>query len=81
MGHVHVMVPPQPSETVPHALPTPPDPQLIGTQLGWQLPLLAPLQVWPLAHEQLSVPPQPFGTAPQTSPVLPAGHFFDVQPH
>jgi hypothetical protein len=75
------MVPPQPSDTEPQALPTPPDPHVIGTQLGWQVPLLAALQVCPLAQEQLSEPPQPFGTVPHTSPAFPAGHVFVLQPH
>jgi hypothetical protein len=81
VGQVHVMVPPQPSDTLPQALPTPPDPQLFGTQVGWHVPLLAALQVCPETHEQLRVPPQPLGMLPQLSPWLPAGHAFTVQPH
>jgi hypothetical protein len=68
VGQVHVMVPPQPSDTLPQALPTPPDPQVLGTQVGWHVPLLAPLQVCPATQEQLSVPPHPLGMLPQLSP-------------
>jgi hypothetical protein len=81
LGQVQVMVPPQPSETEPHALPTPPEPHPLGTQAGWQVPLLVALQTFPATHEQLSVPPQPFGMLPQLSPVLPAGQLLVVQPH
>jgi hypothetical protein len=80
-GQVHVIWPPQPSETVPHALPTPPDPHARGTQVGWQVPLPAPLHVSPVAHEQFKLPPQPSGIAPQPSPVLPAGQVLTEQPH
>jgi len=80
-GQVHVIWPPQPSETDPHLFPTPPEPQVIGTQLGWHVPLLVLLHVSPAVHEHASVPPHPFGTVPQVSPVLPAGHVLTVHPH
>jgi hypothetical protein len=80
-GQVHVIWPPQPSETAPHLAPTPPEPQVIGTQFGWHVPLLVPLHVSPVAHEQVSVPPQPFGIVPHVSPVFPAGHVLTVHPH
>jgi hypothetical protein len=80
-GQEQVIVPPQPSETVPHLLPTPPEPHVSGTQLGWQVPLLAALHVSPDTQEQLRVPPQPFGMLPHVSPVLPAGHVLTVHPH
>jgi hypothetical protein len=80
-GQLHVMLPPHPSEIVPHLLPTPPDPHVSGTQAGWHVPLLVPLQVSPEAHVQLSVPPHPFGMVPHMSPVAPAGHVFVVHPH
>jgi hypothetical protein len=34
VGHVQLIMPPHPSETLPHLLPTPPDPHVRGTQLG-----------------------------------------------
>jgi hypothetical protein len=81
VGHEQVMVPPHPFETVPHALPTPPDPQVSGTQAAWHVPLLAALHVSPAVHAQLSVPPQPLGMVPHESPALPAGQVCVVQPH
>jgi hypothetical protein len=60
-GHVHLICPPQPSEAVPHLLPTPPEPHVIGTHAGRHVPLLVPLHVSPFVHEQFNVPPQPFG--------------------
>lgn len=80
-GHPHVIVPPHPFGRVPHALPVPPDPQLVGTQLGWQVPLLAALHVSPDAHEHCNVPPHPSGMLPQVSPWLPAAHPFTEHPH
>ena len=80
-GQVHVIVPPQPFDSVPQALPTPPDPHDVGTHAGWQVPLVEALQVSPEAHEQLSVPPQPFGMLPHESPWAPAGHVLTVHPH
>src|SRR5215468_1216350 len=38
-GQPQVMVPPQPSDTGPQAAPTPPEPQVLGTHAGWQVPL------------------------------------------
>jgi hypothetical protein len=67
-GQLQVIVPPQPFESVPQALPTPPDPHDVGTHAGWQVPLVDALQVSPDAHEQLSVPPQPSGMLPHESP-------------
>ena len=75
------MVPPQPSPTAPQALPTPPEPQVFGTQAGWQVPLVVELQTSPATQAQLRVPPQPSGMLPQVSPVLPAGQVLVVQPH
>jgi hypothetical protein len=80
-GQEHVIVPPHPSETDPHLLPTPPEPHDSGTQAGWHVPLLVALHVSPETQLQLSVPPQPFGIVPQLSPVLPAGHVLVVHPH
>jgi len=76
-----VMVPPQPLDTVPHELPTPPDPQVSGVHAAWQVPLLAALHASPEAHAQFSVPPQPLGIVPQVSPAFPAGQVCVVQPH
>jgi hypothetical protein len=67
-GHVQVIVPPQPSDTLPHALPTPPEPQVFGTHVGMQVPLLVELQLSPAAQLHDSVPPQPLGIVPQESP-------------
>jgi hypothetical protein len=75
------MVPPHPSEMEPHLLPTPPEPQLSGTQAGWHVPLLVALQVSPLVHVQPRVPPHPLGIVPQLSPVFPAGQVLMVHPH
>jgi hypothetical protein len=80
-GQLHVIVPPHPLETVPQALPTPPEPHVMGTHAGWHVPLPDPVQVSPETQPQLSVPPQPLGTAPQVSPWLPAGHARVVHPH
>src|SRR6516225_4734385 len=49
----HVIGPPHPSETVPHLLPTPPEPQVIGTHAGWHVPLLVALHVSPDTQVQL----------------------------
>jgi hypothetical protein len=81
VGQVQVIVPPHPSATEPHALPTPPDPQPLGTHVGWHVPLLVALHVSPEVQAHESVPPQPSGIVPQVSPVLPAGHALTVQPH
>jgi hypothetical protein len=81
VGQLQLMVPPQPSDRLPQALPTPPDPHDLGTQAGWQVPLLVLLQTSPETQLQLSVPPQPSGIVPQVSPVLPAGQLLVVQPH
>jgi hypothetical protein len=81
LGHVQVICPPQPLEIVPQALPTPPEPQVVGTHVGWHVPLLEALQVSPDSHEQLRVPPHPFGIVPHESPEAPAGHVFVVHPH
>jgi hypothetical protein len=81
VGQVQVICPPQPLETVPQALPTPPEPQLRGTQAGWQVPLLVPLQTSPEVQLQLIEPPHPFGRVPQLSPVFPAGQPLTVHPH
>jgi hypothetical protein len=81
VGHEQVRVPPHPFETVPHALPTPPDPQVSGTHADWQVPLLVALHVSPAAHPQFNVPPQPLGIVPHVSPGLPAGQVCVVQPH
>ena len=34
VGHEQLIMPPHPSETLPHLLPTPPEPHVRGTQLG-----------------------------------------------
>src|SRR4029077_17189973 len=81
MGQVHVIVPPQPFDSVPHALPTPPDPHDVGTHAGWHVLLLDPVHASPAAHAQLSVPPQPSGIVPHESPWVPAGHVLTVHPH
>jgi hypothetical protein len=80
-GQEHVIVPPQPSESDPHLLPTPPEPQDSGTQAGWHVPLLVALHVSPDVQLQLSEAPHPSGIVPQLSPVLPAGHVLVVHPH